>query len=55
MKLHLIRPKSGDKDLIVIDEEGSLSITIDYDDVDHDTVLRATKELIRRVNSFNEK
>jgi hypothetical protein len=54
MKLKLIKPRSGDKDLIVIDEDGELSINIDYDDVDHKTVLRATKELIRRVNSFNE-
>jgi len=54
MKLYLIKPRPGDKDLTVIDEDGELSITIDYDDVDHKTVLRDTKELIRRVNSFNK-
>ena len=51
MKLKLIKPRPGDKDLIVINEEGELSITIDYDDVDHKTVLREAKELVKIVNS----
>jgi hypothetical protein len=45
----------GDKSIQITDMDSAngLSITIDYDDVDHETVLRDTDELIRRVNSFN--
>lgn len=55
MKLKLQTPNSGDKDLYVTDEDSysGLCIKIDYDDVDHDTVLKDTKELIKRVNSYN--
>lgn len=56
MKLKLHKPTSGDKKLQITDMDDAygLDILIDYDDVDHENVLRAAKELVRRVNSYNE-
>ena len=56
MKLKLQEPDRWDKYLYITDEDkdDGLSIKIDYDDVDHETVLNDTKEIIRRVNSYTD-
>ncbi|MDF3056816.1 MAG: hypothetical protein K0R17_1031 [Rariglobus sp.] len=55
IKLKLTKPSPGDKRLVITEEDaghwGALQIFVAYDDVDHDRVLQATKEMIRRVNA----
>jgi len=57
MKLKLHDPQPGDKRLLITEESESLQVEqalrmfVDYDDVDHDRVLKAARELVRKVNS----
>ena len=55
MKLILLDPMPGDKQIIINDLHNphGLSLSVDYDDVDHETVLKDALELVSRVNYFN--
>ena len=55
MKLILLDPMPCDKELVIydLDNPHGLTLAVDYDDVDHETVLKDAQELVMKVNSFN--
>lgn len=51
MKLKLLKPSPGDKSLEIISESRDFVLRVDYDDVDHESVMKSAKELVKIVNN----